>query len=74
MYRPHFLLAIISAISRFFQRRPTGPGPQMFMEEPPIYRHGNSRRVRKPMTKFRRERRTRMRIQRESRRRNRAER
>lgn len=76
MYRPHFITALVSLIGSFFSRwrRPTGPGPQMFMEEPPVFRHGNSKRVRLPMTKYRRWRRGWMQMQRESRRRNRAER
>ena len=43
-----------------------------FIAEPPEYRHGNTKRVKQSVLKYRRWRRTRMRMQRESRRRNHA--
>jgi len=75
MYRPlHVtLMALVSLYHRFFPRRSSGPGPQMYMEDPPTYRHGSSSRL-TPLApiKYRRWRKVRMQMQRESRRRNRA--
>lgn len=42
-----------------------------FIAEPPVFRHGNSKRISQSVLKYRRWRRTRMQMQRESRRRNR---
>lgn len=72
MYRPiHHLIAAILSVYRYF-RPLRSNAPAYFTEEPPMFRHGNSKRVAKSVIKFRRWRRVRMRMQRESRRINRA--
>lgn len=72
MYRPiHHLIAAIVSLYRYF-RPLRSNAPAYFTEAPPMFVHGNSKRVAKSVIKFRRWRKMRMRMQRESRRINRA--
>ena len=72
MYRLiHSLIAAFISIYRYF-RPVRSNAPAYFTEGPPMFRHGNSKRVAQSVLKFRRWRKVRMQMQRESRRINRA--
>lgn len=72
MYRPiHHLIAAIVSIYRYF-RPLRSNAPSYFVNEPPMFVHGNTKRIKKSLRRYRRWRRVRMQMQRESRRINRA--
>lgn len=72
MYRPiHHLIAAIVSIYRYF-RPLRSNAPAYFTETPPMFVHGNTKRVKQSVIKYRRWRKVRMQMQRESRRANRA--
>jgi hypothetical protein len=69
---------VISVFASIYNRLPWRrtrqniPLNNFVAEPPPEFRHGNTKRVKQSVLRYRRWRRTRMRMQRESRRRNRA--
>jgi hypothetical protein len=75
MYRPiHHLIAALVSLYRYF-RPVRSNAPAYFVEEPPMFVHGNTKqgqRTSDAVVKYRRWRKVRMQMQRESRRRNRA--